>query len=161
MSCPWCFAPNPGAAEFGGCKACGRSAVPVPAVPAWPAELDEVEGLARRAQMRAGGVVTLSPKETLRLLAAARQLPAAEKALASLGEADGWTPLHDPSGVLTVTAGTTCLFAVRTRHSWKQFIDAITWGAETEPQWYGAEHGVELCNIIYWRPLPEPPKGKP
>jgi len=88
------------------------------------------------------------------LLAAARQLPA-------VSEADGWTPLHDPSGDLTVTAGTTCLFAVRTRAGWKQFIDAITWDAETEPQWYGAEHGAYLCNIIYWRPLPEPPKGKP
>lgn len=170
IQCPVCQVVGPIIDENGCCATCGSE---LPAAKKALASLvdafvrreknditvEEFDGMFRELLTpgQAMGIDAFRQKA----LAYARQLPAASEVTARSSEADGWTPLHDPSGDLTVAVGTTCLFAVRTRAGWKHFIDAVTRDTENEPQWRCAEHGWELCNIIYWRPLPEPPKGKP
>ncbi len=78
IRCPVCQVVGPIIDEDGCCATCGADTVPVPAM-LTAEELDDLEALARRAQKRAGGVVALAPAEAQRLLAAARQLPAASE----------------------------------------------------------------------------------
>lgn len=75
----------------------------------------------------------------------------------------GWLPLMKPDKMVAVDEAETYLFAIEVLHNgearWEYFVDAVVWDAETDPEWHSGEHGFDLDDVIFFKPL-KPPTGK-
>lgn len=76
-------------------------------------------------------------------------------------EAARWVRLLDGNNLLTVEEAQSYLFAIELSDgSWAYFSDAITWDAETGPEWGDGSHGWDLDRVRWYRALPAPPEAK-